>query len=344
MGETDGRFDLSETALAALYAAEPAATSQPGAHLDDLLHRFYAAAENQSRAHSNLNDRIDRLESGESATELRQAVRELHLGLSGLASETVRNITRIDERIGVIAEAMKSLSETMAASNNAFKHLSLSAHDKIAALEASLAAAETRIAASDKDAAELKSNQSQLVAALGALSQKCEKLEARLAAGLPECESRLATLSKRLIELGSQTSFGMGTLSEKLAALGGTLNEKQTAGAQIDERLKLAERRLAELAQCESKIHELAGQTADLDHLERAVRELRGQGDQMSSDLCSLSEGMRSLADNVNLTHAEAGHLKDRLGRAETSIAASLDQTETLVKLHHRLSDAFREN
>jgi chromosome segregation ATPase len=353
--------DYAERRPAALGAGDAGPKRQLGGNVTELLTKFQAAVEGQIRSHMDLYHRIEALENDEAAKELRLVVRDLHSGLSTLASETAHGIARIEERIASVAESLGALGETVATSNEAFRHLSLSAHEKIADLSELLNSTISRIEQVEKSAAELKECEPRIVASVESLSEKLDLLCDRVAeeqkttsqlgedlriaegriAGLPEFEAKISALTGRVSELGSHTAFSMGALSEKVDVLSGELLERQRETSQLGERVRLTECHIAGFSECETRVRGLENLEPELRQIEKTLSELHGKGDQMSADVDMLREGIGSLHGEIGAANVEAGHLKERMERAENGIATSLEQSRSLARLHALLAETY---
>jgi peptidoglycan hydrolase CwlO-like protein len=357
--------------VAAAYCSEgyPAAIDVPAAGLQhqasgnvaELLSNFHAATEGQVRAHMDMNERISRLENDETAMELRQTMRDLHGGLSALASETIRSIARVEDRIASVTESLSALGDSVSSSSEAFKHLSLSAHEKIADLREVLNSTNSRVEQVEKSAAEFKAGETQIFESINSLAEEIDLLRDKLVeeqkasgrlgldlrvaerqiAGFSACEARVESLTERVSELDAHTYSSMGRLSEKLEAFSGELSETQKETTQLVARVRLAEGVLAGFSECEARIGVLEKQEAELRQIETSLRGLQGQGVRMSADVCTLREGIRSLQDEVGSANAESGQLKERMEKAESGLISSLEQGRSLAKLHALLAETY---
>ena len=417
------------------------AASWASGHVGELVSRFHTAAQDQVNAHSSLAARIDRLEDDETANELREAVRELHSALSALVSQTSSSISRIEDRILAVAETVTALGASVESANSAFRHLSVSAHEKIAGLGDQLNSTVLRVEQGEKSAIELKAVEATVCASVASLSEKLDALRGRLdqeqqetrqlgeqlrlaegnIANLLECEGRVGALESReselnksvhslsqnhdalrdrvaqgqteTRELGEQLRFVEGqianlpeyggrvgalenreselsksvhSLSEKHDVLGDKLAEEQKQTSQLGEHLRLVERQIENFPECEARVQALESQESELtksvhslsekqtalrgrlaeeqeeiSQLVKSLREIQGQNGQMSADVSTLSEGLRSLHAEVDSVSARHGDLKTRIEQAEIGLSSSLEQSQSLAKLHARLAETY---
>jgi chromosome segregation ATPase len=410
------------------------AETRASGHVGELVSRFHAAAQEQGSAHAALAARIDRLEDDETANELRQTMRELHGALSSLASETASSIVRIEDRIVAVAETVAALGASMESANSAFRHLSVSAHEKIAGLGELLNSTIQRVEQGEKSTAELKAAETGVCASITSLSEKLglvrDRLDQehketsqlgeqlRLAEGqivnFRECEGRVGALENRESELRKSVH----SLSEKHDVLGDRLAEEQKETRQLGEQLRLVEGQIANLPEYGGRVgalenreselskfvhslsERLAGEqkeTSDLgeqlrlvahqianlpeyggrfgaleereselsksvhalsekqtalrgrlaeeqeetSQLVKSLREIQVQNGQMSADVGTLSEGLRSLHAEVDSVSARHGDLKTRIEQAETGLSSSLEQGRALATLHARLAETY---
>ncbi len=333
------------------------AVTQASGHVGKLVSRFHAAAEEQVSAHAALAARIDRLEDNQTANELRQAMRELHSALSGLVSETSSSIIRIEDRIVAVAETVTALGASTESANNAFRHLSVSAHEKIAGLGELLNSTIQRVEQGEKSAAELKAAETGVCASITSLSEKLDLLRDKLAeeqketrqlgeqlrlagrhiANFLECEGRVGALENRESE---QRKF-VHSLSEKHDVLRDKLAEEQKETSRLGEHLRLAEHQIANFPVYEARVRALESQESELRQVVKSLREIQGQSDQMSADVCTLSEGLRSLHAEVDSVSARHGDLKTRVEQAEIGLSSSLEQSQSLARLHARLAETY---
>ena len=344
-------------------------------HVGELVSRFHAAAQEQGSAHAALLARIDRLEDDETANELRQTMRDLHSALSSLASETASSIVRIEDRIVAVAETVTALGASMESANSAFRHLSVSAHEKIAGLGELLNSTIQRVEQGEKSTAELKAAETGVGASITSLSEKLGLLRDRLdqehketsqlgeqlrlaerqIANLPEYGGRVGALENRDAEL----SKFVHSLSEKFA-------EEQKETSHLGEQLRRVERQTANFPECEVRVQALESQETELSkfvhslsekqaalrgrlaeeqeetsQLLKSLREIQGQNGQMSADVGSLSEGLRSLHAEVDSVSARHGDLKTRIEQTEIGLSSSLEQSQALAGLHARLAETY---
>jgi chromosome segregation ATPase len=403
-------------------------------HVGELVSRFHAAAQEQGSAHAALAARIDRLEDDQTADELREAVRELHSALSALVSETTGTIIRIEDRIVAVAETVSALGASVESANAAFRHLSVSAHEKIAGLGEQLNSTIQRVEQGEKSVAELKAAETGVSASITSLSGKLDLLRDRLdqeqketrqlgeqlrlvegqIANLPEYGGRVGALEARESEL----SKSVHSLSEKHDVLGDRLDQGQKQTSQLGEQLRLVEGQIANLpeyggrvgalenreSELSKSLHLLSeklaeeqretsvlseqlrlveGQIANLpeyggrvgalenqeselrkfvhllsekqdalrgrlaeeqeetSQLVKSLREIQGQNGQLSADVGTLSEGLRSLHAEVDSASARHGDLKTRIEQAEIGLSSSLEQSQALAGLHARLAETY---
>ena len=415
--------------------------TQASGHVGELVSRFHAAAQDQVGAHAALLARIDRLEDDETANELRQTMRDLHSALSSLASETANSIVRIEDRIVAVAETVAALGASMESANTAFRHLSVSAHEKIAGLGELLNSTIQRVEQGEKSTAELKAAETGVSASITSLSEKLGVVRDRLdqeqketrqlgeqlrhvegqIANLPEYGGRVGALENRGSELskffhslsekhdvlgdrldqetretrqlgeqlrlvegqianlpeyggrvgalenrGSELSKFVHSLSEKHDVLGDRLAEEQKETSQIAEQLRFVEGQVANLPQYGGRVgalenreselskfvHSLSEKQAalrgrlaeeqeEISQLLKSLREIQVQNGQMSADVGTLSEGLRSLHAEVDSVSARHGDLKTRVEQAEIGLSSSLEQSQALAGLHARLAETY---
>jgi len=309
-----------------------------------LLSSFKSAAEHQATAYLDLSERIDRLEKNEESKFARETVHGLHEVLWELASEMDRRISRAEYRIAAATKTVESLEENIASASNDLKRLNLSAQENTSTLNELLHSAEVRVGQVEMAVTELKGSDAEAFAAIEGLSENLGSFKANLSGSLNSAELRVCHIESALAELNGsdiKVTTAIDALSQNLDSLDDKLSKGKKETAQLSDRFRIAERRIASYADCEARLGALCKRVSEMREIERSLRQLQGQSDQASADICTLSGDMRVLHGSVGSVNTDYRHLNDRMEQAESGIAASLEQSRSLATLHARLAKTY---
>ncbi len=351
-GEMDRRMSQAENRIAAVAHTVESLADNIASASSDLEQLHVAAQEKTTTLNEHLNSaevRISQVENGitefkGSDTKAFAAIDELSGNLDALKDKLSGGLNAAEVRVGHVENAISDLkaSDTKAfATIDGLSENFTALNDK---LSGALNSAEARVGQVEDAFAQQAGKNIKAFAAVDGLTENLELLKDRLSRDLNFAEARVVQVEKTMTELRStdeKTFTAIDALSETLDFLDGKLAKEQREAAQLGDRIRLAEHKIANWTDCEARVATLSRRVSELRDIEKSLRDLQGQSDQASADICTLGEDMRVLHGGIGSVNTDYRQLKDRLEQAETGIAASFEQSQSLARLHARLAETF---